>query len=149
MKKAIYLFIAVLGLTAQRGNAQRSEERTGGGGGTDYSSARVYFTNDVADDGTIGEEGTVYNINKKKGSYLFCIISNYPNPLNTAEFSVDIYKKKSGSYAFVETKSYTIETTTKITYFKYSFYEKGEYKFTAKNGDGKTIGSGYVTINYQ
>ena len=121
----------------------------GGGGGGDYGGSSVYFTNDVSDDGTIGEKGTTYNINKSTGSYVYCIVDNYPNPLNTEELIVDIYRKKNGEYTFVETKYYTISSTTKISYFKYTFYEKGEYKFAVYNKNSKWINTGYVTINYQ
>jgi S1-C subfamily serine protease len=128
-----------------------SDSNNSGGGSGDYGSSRVYFTNDVSDDGTIGEEGTTYNINKSTGSYVYCIVTNYPTPLNTDELIVDIYKKSGGSteYKFVETKYYTISTTTKTTYFKYTFYEKGEYKFSVYNKNSKWINTGYVTINYQ
>jgi hypothetical protein len=148
MKNRILLFIAVLGLGVSSAFAQRDENRNGGG--TDYSNAKVYFTNDVADDGTIGDPGTTYNINKKKGSYLYCIISNYPTPLGIEGFKVSIYKAKSedDDFSFVEDKSYTISNTTKTTYFKYTFYEKGYYKFKVSTKDGVAIGTGYVTIKY-
>jgi serine protease Do len=120
-----------------------------GGGSGDYASSRVYFTNEVSDDGTIGDEGTTYNINKTKGSYVYCVVTNYPSALNTDEMIVDIYRKNSGEYKFVETKYYTISSTTKTSYFKYTFYEKGEYKFSVYNKNSKWINTGYVTINYQ
>jgi hypothetical protein len=141
MKNQIFLFLAVLGF-AVNAVAQREVPNNSS---TDYSKSRVYFTNDVSDDGTIGDEGTVYNINKKKGSYVYCIVSNYPSPLGIEEFSVDIYKGSK----FVENKAFNISNTTKTTYFKYTFHEKGEYKFVVKTGDGKTINTGYVTIKYQ
>ncbi|HEY6161962.1 MAG TPA: hypothetical protein VI112_12085 [Bacteroidia bacterium] len=148
--KFLILFIAVFGFAAQTAFAQRDENRGGGdGGSTDYSKARVYFTNDVSDDGTIGDEGTSYIINKKKGSYVYCIVSNYPNPLNTEKFTVEIYKEEGSDYKLQETKYYNISRTTKTTYFKYTFHIKGEYKFTVYNEDNKLISSGYVTIKYK
>ena len=74
-----------------------------GSGSGDYAGSKVYFTNDVSDDGTIGPEGTSYNINKDKGSYVYCVVDNYPNQLNTEEMVVDIYKKNGSSeYKFVD-----------------------------------------------
>lgn len=119
------------------------------GGSGDYSKSKVYFTNDVSDDGVIGKEGSSYIINKSTGSYIYCVVTNYPGTFNTDEIIVDIYKKKGSEYKFVETKRYTIKSSLNTTYFKYSFYEKGDYKFAVYNKDSKWINTGYVTISYK
>ena len=132
-------------------SAFASVDMTGGststtGSSDPYSGSKVYFTNDVTEDGTVGEAGTVYDI-KKTGGYIFLIVSNYPNILNTSDLIVDIYRKKGSDYKLVETKNLTISANDKISYYKYTFYEKGEYKFSVFNKDSKWINTGYVTIN--
>ena len=45
-------------------------------------------------------------------------------------------------------KKYTIDPTWYDTHIKYSFYEKGDYKFSVYTKDNTWINTGYVTIEY-
>lgn len=115
-----------------------------------YVNSKCYWTVDIDSEGNIGDKTESIIINKKTGSYAFCVVSNYPEVLNTDELIVDIYKKSGDEYKFVETKEYTLSSTTvKTTYFKYSFYEKGDYKFAVYNKNSKWINTSYLTVKYK
>ncbi|MBI3501090.1 MAG: trypsin-like peptidase domain-containing protein [Bacteroidetes bacterium] len=122
-----------------------SSENTSGSGY--YAKSKINFTNDEANvlkpdfyykDFSIGKEG----------GFVYLVLDNYPDALNTGEIIVDIWKKKGSKYdSFVETKRYSITNTSlDYTYFKYTFYETGEYKFSVFTKDQTWINTGYVII---
>jgi hypothetical protein len=122
------------------------------GGSGAYSGAKCFWTVDVDNlkgDGTGAEEDKSIIISAN-GSYAYLVVTNYPSTLQTLGLIVDVYKQDgSGNYTMVETKEYDLSSGLKTTYIKYSFYNKGEYKFQVYNKDQKFIGSGYVTVKFK
>lgn len=114
--------------------------------GTSYAKSKINFTNDEANvlkseyyykEFTIGKEG----------GFIYTVVDNYPDKLNTDQIIVDIWKKKGNKYdSFVETKRYDITGTLDYTYFKYTFYDTGEFKISVYTKDETWINTGYVTI---
>ncbi len=119
------------------------EPKTGTGS---YAKSKIKFTNDEANvlkpefyykEFSIGNDG----------GYVYVVVDNYPEKLNTSEIIVDVWKKKEGKYdSFVETKRFTVTSTLDYTYFKYTFSEDGDYKIMVYNKDQSLINSGFVTI---
>lgn len=112
-----------------------------------YSGATVTFCLDVDSEGNAITPSTVFNINEESGSYIY-ILLNSAKALKTTELIVDIWK--GDSYTdFVETKRISVEDNWEFAYFKYTFYKKGNYKFSVFTKDETFIQAGYVTINYK
>jgi serine protease Do len=142
---------AFISVSIEGGSSNTSNTKTTGGGSGDiYAGSKVYFTNEIGDKGDIGPSYSEFIINKSKGSFIYVVVDNFPNTLETDELIVDIYKKKGSDYIFFETKRYTLgKSTLNTTYFKYSFFEKGEFKIMVYNKNSKWINTGYVTIKYK
>jgi len=123
-----------------------SETTTTGTGTSYYAKSKVSFTNDEAYILKSENYYTEFNISKE-GGFIYVVVDNYPTKLNTDQIIVDIWKKKGSKYdSFVETKRYDITSSLDYTYFKYTFYETGEYKISVFTKDETWINTGYVTI---
>lgn len=112
-----------------------------------YMSSKVKFCED-ASSGYCEGESSSFTISKS-GSYLYVYLE-HAKKLATTQLTVKVYKKVDGNYDdLVETKYFDIEKDWKSTYFKYTFYKKGEYKVRIETKDGVWIQDGFVTINYK
>ena len=111
-----------------------------------YAKSSISFTNDavnVLKPDSYYKEFTI----GKDGGFIFTVVENNSSKLNTDQIIVDIWKKKGSKYdSFVETKRYDITSTLDYTYFKYTFYQTGEYKISVFTKDETWINTGYVTI---
>lgn len=98
--------------------------------------------------GVLEGESTSYIIDTQSGSYIIFKVDNDGKEIGSSELIVDIWRKNSkGDYdEFVETKNYDITSTFDWVYFKYTFYNPGDYKFSVYNKDSNWINSAYVTI---
>ncbi len=111
-----------------------------------YARSIVQFVLEISDEGTIGKAYEVFDIGKD-GGYVYVVVDNYPNPLNTPSFSAEIYKKVNGAYKLQDTKAFDIKTTTKTTYFKYTFTSEGNYRVDIYNKDKVFVNSGFCKVN--
>lgn len=129
------------------GKSSSGEETTNtNSGSTYYAKSKINFTNDEANVLKSENYYKEFTIGKE-GGFIYTVVDNYPDKLKTDEIIVDIWKKKGGKYdSFVETKRYTITSTLDYTFFKYTFYETGEYKISVFTKDETWINTGYVTI---
>jgi hypothetical protein len=115
----------------------------------DYSGSKVIFCEDVDANGEATYPDNVFNIDPA-GSYVQVLVKNNNKPFNTTAFNVKVYKMKKGDYEFVETKNVTgIKNTWVFAYFKYTFYDTGDYKFDVYSAENNLINTGYVTIKYK
>lgn len=114
-----------------------------------YSSSKVIFCTDVDDDGDPISADNEFII-ARDGSYVQVLVKNGGYKLNTTGFNVKVYKMKGGEYQYKETKNITgVETNWVFAYFKYSFYESGDYKFVVYDADNSYVNKGYVTIKFE
>jgi hypothetical protein len=113
-----------------------------------YSGSQVYFCSDVSSTGQpIGADQS-FTVNSGGGWVMVLVKNGDGRALNTSSFIVDIYKKKNGEYTFYETKNVTgVLSSSDYDYFKYTFYDSGDYRFSVYNADSKLIQDGYVTVN--
>lgn len=117
---------------------------TGLTGTGDYAGSKITFCENI-DNGYPAGIYDVFNIGSSGGYvnvYVKC-----PNEIRSNGLIVDIWKSNSGKYDFVETKNFDIEPSWKSTYFKYTFYNPGYYRFSVYNKESKLISEGFVTIN--
>lgn len=106
----------------------------------------MVFTNDEDNVLKPAKYFTEFSIGSE-GGFIFVVADNNPSALNTDQIIVDIWRKKGSQYDdFVETKRYNITSTLDYTYFKYSFFEKGDYKISVYTKDQVWINTGYVTV---
>ncbi len=143
-KNAVWINDGYVTFSLKEGGSSGSESTSETG--TAFSKSKINFTNDEANvlksdfyykEFTIGKEG----------GFIYTVVDNYPEKLNTDQIIVDIWKKKAGKYdSFVETKKYNITSTLDYTYFKYTFYDTGDFKISVFTKDEKWINTGYVTI---
>jgi len=113
-----------------------------------FIDSKVQFCVDVDSHGKALDPGTTYYIDKGSGSYVYCAVEN-PKPFETDQLTVYIYKKKGGDYDYLyDTKYYTISPDETDIYFKYSFYDAGDYQFKVYTKDDVWVNDGYVTIKY-
>jgi hypothetical protein len=116
--------------------------------GDNFMYSEVIFCTDVNSSGPTGT-GTTFNINKSTGSYIYVYIKN-DKTFGTKGFKAHLYKKTSGdNYDFVNTSEWDISPDLTATYFKHTFYEKGDYKFILYTDEDAYINTGYVTIQYK
>lgn len=74
---------------------------------------------------------------------------NNQKPLKTSKLLVDVWKKKNRSYEydeFVESKKYQLNPDWNDAYFRYTFAEPGEYKFSIYNEKETLIRAGYFAV---
>jgi hypothetical protein len=111
-----------------------------------YAKSKINFSSDedkVLDPKSYFTEFTI----SKEGGYIYAVVDNSPNQLNTDQIIVDIWKKKGGKYeTFVETKRYNVTNTYDYTYFKYSFFDPGEYKISIFTKGEVWINTGYIIV---
>jgi hypothetical protein len=112
-----------------------------------YSSVKT-GTSINASTGLLDGESESFLIDTQNGSYIIFKVDNDGKEMGSDELIVDIWRKNSkGDYdEFVETKNYTIVSTYDWVYFKYTFYNPGDYKFSIYNKDSNWINTAYVTI---
>ena len=127
-------------------NSSSTTESTDKTSSTYYAKSKINFTNDEANVLKSDYYYKEFTIGKD-GGFIYAVVDNYPDKLNTTEIIVDIWKKKGSKYdEFVETKRYTLSGTLDYTYFKYTFYDTGDYKISVFTKDETWINTGYVTI---
>lgn len=113
-----------------------------------FIDSKVQFCTDVDSHGKAIDPGSTYYIDKSSGSYVYCAVEN-PKPFSTDQLTVKIYKKKGKDYdELYDTKYYTISSDETDIYFKYSFYEAGDYQFKVYTKADVWVNDGYVTIKY-
>jgi hypothetical protein len=131
-------------------NTSSSSSSSSGGnsyaltGTGDYAGSKISFCENI-DNGFPKGIYETFNIGSS-GGYVNVYV-NCPNELRSHGLIVDIWKSNNGTFDFVETKNYDIEPSWKTTYFKYTFYTPGYYRFSVYNKESKLVSEGYVTIN--
>ncbi len=112
-----------------------------------YSSVKT-GTGINSSTGVLEDEATSFLIDTQKGSYIVFKIDNGTKKIGSEGLIVDIWRKNpKGDYdEFIETKEYDIESTYSWVYFKYTFYNPGDYKFSVYNKNSNWINTAYVTI---
>lgn len=126
-----------------KGSSTSTSSKTGS---SYYAKSKIHFTYDAA---YVLKSEYYYNEFSigKEGGYIYVVVDNYPDKLNTEGITVEVWKKKGNKYdSFVEEKKFTITGTLDYTYFKYTFKETGDYKISFFTKDGAWINTGYVTI---
>lgn len=130
------------------GNSSGNNHNNSGGVGSDYySNSQVFVCEDV-ENGKPKGVATTFTIGSS-GGYVTFQVDNNGQAMKTETLIVDVWKRPSGSsdYSdFVETKRYTIEADWTHPFFKYTFYDSGDYKVAIYNEDEDWINTGYVTI---
>ncbi|TAI47862.1 S1C family serine protease [Flagellimonas allohymeniacidonis] len=123
---------------------------------TDYSSARIYFSNASPKDNNNllppkSKQYTSFTISRKNGGVVWIFVDCYPGKLNTPSIAVLVDKMKNGKFQKYKDLSYTVASpkTGDNTYFSFTFTEKGTYRFTAYSKELKKIASNTVTISYK
>ena len=76
-------------------------------------------------------------------------MDNYPTPLGSDKIMVLIDKLKKGKYEKFKDLTFNIKGELDITYFPFSFYEKGTYKIRVYSKDQKYINTGIVEIAFK
>ena len=109
-----------------------------------YKGSKIQFCEEISSSGEAITPSDVFNI-PTGGAYVYVLVNAYKE-LKTTQFVVDVYKGDDYK-TFVETKNYDITPTSPWTFFKYSFFNTGKYKFAVYNKDWIPIGTAYVTIN--
>jgi len=111
-----------------------------------YAKSKINFTNDETKVLESASYTTEFSIGKE-GGFIYVIVDNYPDKLKTDQIIVDVWKKKGSKYENkIETKKYNITDTLDYTFFKYSFFDPGDYRFSVYTKDEVWINSGDVTI---
>lgn len=112
-----------------------------------YSSVKT-GTGINSSTGVLEGESESFLIDTQNGSYIIFKVDNAGKEMGSDGLIVDIWRKNAkGDYdEFVETKDYTIDSTYDWVYFKYTFYNPGDYKFSIYNKDSNWINTAYVTI---
>lgn len=109
-----------------------------------YSKSKVYFSTETPVFG-IAKNVTTFNINRK-GGFVYVVVDNYPTNFNVSSLKLYVYKKIKGNYVTHDEAIYDINANNYFTYFKYSFYSEGDYKFVVYDGLNKYVNTGYVEI---
>jgi len=145
-KSSIFINDGYVTFLSKNGNTNSSTKETKTTSGSSYAKSKINFTNDEANVLKSENYYKEFSIGKE-GGFIYTVVDNYPDKLNTDQIVVDIWKKKGNKYdSFVETKRYDITSTLDYTYFKYTFNETGEYKISVYAKDETWINTGYVTI---
>ncbi len=115
-----------------------------------YVGSEVYVALGLKEEtGYLGEKTTAVDINESKGSYVWIVVTNKPDYLNTLGVIMDVYRKEGGDYKLYETKEYDLSTKKlETTYFKYSLYKKGDYKFKVYTKENKFINQCLLDVGY-
>ncbi len=85
----------------------------------------------------------------KKNNGLIYVYLNNGAPLKTSVLIVDVWKKDKRAFKydeFVETKYYRIQPDWPDAFFKYTFKEPGEYKFSVYNESEALIKTNYIQV---
>ena len=129
-----------------KNGSSSTTEKNNSEGSSSYAKSKINFTNDeayVLNPNYYYKEFTI----GKEGGFIYVVVDNSPDKLNTSELIVDIWKKKGGKYdSFVETLHQPVSSDSGHHSFKYTFYETGEYKISVFTKDETWINTGYVTI---
>lgn len=147
-KSSVFINDGYVTFLSKNGNKSSSgtETKTNSGSSAYYAKSKINFTNDEANVLKSENYYKEFTIGKE-GGFIYTVVDNYPDKLNTDQIIVDIWKKKGNKYdSFVETKRYDITSTLDYTYFKYTFYETGEYKISVYTKDEIWINTGYVIL---
>jgi hypothetical protein len=113
-----------------------------------YIKSKVYFSTEVPSYG-VAKDVKSFRI-KSGGGYVYTVIDNYPTNFISGTMKVYIYKMTGGGeYVKHDETTYTVSTSNYFTYFKYTFYNTGDYKFVIYDGNNKYINTGYVTVNWE
>ena len=116
---------------------------------TDYlntSGPRVYFSTETPVYG-IAQDVKSFRISPN-GGFVYVIVDNYPNLFKVKTLRLLMYKYVNGYYFKRDETAYKIDGNLYFTYFKYTFYESGDYKFVVYDANGNYVSTGYVTITY-
>jgi hypothetical protein len=142
--------VAYMNVTQNDGSGNDNNSVNSNSSTVNYAGSKVYFCEDVSSTGDAVNPDVLFNINRD-GGWVMVLVKNGPGqPLNTNSFIVDVYKKKGSEYKFFETKNVTgVMSTGDYDYFKYTFYDTGDYRFSVYNGNSKWIQDGYVTVKYK
>lgn len=121
---------------------------------TDYTKSLVFFSNISVSANNNKIPGTSqrsnkFSISKKKGGLIWIYVDNYPIPLNTSQIFVLIDHFKNGKFEKLEDLVFNVASNYDHTYFSYSFYKSGTYRFTIYSKEMKYINSGTLDIAYQ
>ncbi len=136
-----YINVAVKG---DNGNSYKSSEDD------PYVGSEVYVSLGLNEEsGYLGEKTTAVDIDKNKGSYVWIVVTNKPNKLNTSAVIMDVYRKEGSEYKLYETKNFDLpKSTLQTTYFKYSVYKSGDFQFKVYNKDSKYINKAFLNVGY-
>lgn len=126
--------------SSSSGSSGSSYGLTGTG---NYAGSKVTFCENM-DNGYPSGVYETFNIGSSGG--FVNVYVNCPNELNSYGLIVDIWKSNGSTFDFVETKNYDIQPSWKSTFFKYTFYNPGYYRFSVYNKESKLVSEGFVTI---
>ena len=111
-----------------------------------YANSRVYFSTNVP------LYGVAKDIKSFKmqpgGGYVYVIVDNYPHQFKVKSLNVYVYKYVNGEYVKRDAATYTMNGKTDFTWFKYDFYESGDYKFVVYDAKNRYVNTGLVSIGW-
>ncbi len=111
-----------------------------------YSNSRIYFSTDPPVSG-IAKDVKAFKL-KPGGGYIYVIIDNYPHAFTVKSLNVYMYKYINGEYIKRDAATYTLNGKTDLTWFKYDFYESGDYKFVVFDTKNRYVNTGILTISW-
>lgn len=128
-------------------NMKSSGGSTNASNGDPYAKSKLYFSTEQPSDG-VAKDVKTFNIGSD-GGYVYTVIDNYPTNFTNSKLKIYIYRSEGGTYVKKDEKTFDINTSYYYTWFKYTFYNAGDYKFVAYDGNDRYINTGYVTINWR
>ncbi len=119
-----------------------------------YKNSTIYFSNVSALENNnklpgASQQYKTFIIDKKSGGKVWVYVDNYPTPLNTKQIIVLIDQLENGEFKKLEDLVFDITGTLDFTYFPYSFYKKGTYRFTIYSKEMKYINSSKLDLVYK
>ena len=111
-----------------------------------YANSRIYFSTDPPVSG-IAKDVKAFKL-KPGGGYVYVIVDNYPHPFKVKSLNLYVYKYINGEYIKRDAAVYTLSGKTDFTWFKYDFYEAGDYKFVVFDAKNRYVNTGLVTISW-
>jgi hypothetical protein len=114
--------------------------------GVYYDNCKIIFCKKILVGGK--PLGEVNSISLSQISTIYIQLNNY-RPLNTGKILLDVWRKKNRMFEYdeyIESKKYRINPDWADAYFKYTFTQPGEYKFSIYNENEITIKTGYFSV---
>jgi len=111
-----------------------------------YLNSRVYFSTEPPVNG-IAKDVKAFKL-KPGGGYIYVVVDNYPQAFNVKSLNVYVYKYVNGEYVKRDGAVYTMNAKTDFTWYKYDFYESGDYKFVVYDANDRYVNTGNVTITW-